>query len=169
MLQHNEVLKHLEHEAFYSHILSVNVGGQVSKAVLRDVQRHPAKPVIMHMDFMRVDENQAIRVHVPLHFTGEEVSPGVKAGGAVSHDLVEIEVEVLPRHLPEFVEVDLSGMNVGDTIHLSGLKLPESCALVELMRGESHDLVVVSMHAKRGGAAAEDEGEAGAEAGEAES
>jgi len=150
-LNHNEVRKHLEHEAFYSHILTVNVGGKVNKAILRDVQRHPAKPLIMHMDFMRVDENQPIRVHVPLHFVGQDASPGVKAGGVVSHELIEVEIEVLPRHLPEYISVDMSGLDIGDTIHLSNLKLPESCELVELMRGESHDLMVASVHAPRRG------------------
>jgi large subunit ribosomal protein L25 len=169
-LVHSEVLKRLDHEGFYSHILTVNVDGKANKAVLRDMQRHPAKPIIMHMDFQRVSENQPIRVHVPLHFAGEDTAPGVKAGGLVTHELIEVELEVLPRHLPEFIEVDISGLNIGESLHLTDLKLPESGSLVELSRGESHDLPVVSIHARRGGGEEEAEGaEGGGEAAEGES
>ena len=162
-LVHSEVLKRLDHEAFYSHILTVNVNGKASKAVLRDMQRHPSKPLIMHMDFQRIDENKPIRVHVPLHFIGADIAPGVKTGGGmVTHELMEVELEVLPRHLPEYIEVDISGLNVGEGVHLSDLKLPESGSLVELGRGEGHDQPVVSIHARRGG------GDEGAEAGEGE-
>jgi len=168
-LVHSEILKRLEHEAFYSHILTVNVGGKPSKTILRDMQRHPAKPVIMHMDFMRVDENKPIRVHVPLHFIGADVAPGAKAGGLISHDLVEVALEVLPKHLPEYIEVDISAMDIGDSLHLSDLKLPETGSLVELARGEGHDLPVASIHVRRGGTEEEVEGgeEAAAEGGEA--
>ena len=162
-LVHSEILKRLDHEAFYSHILTVNIDGKPSKTILRDMQRHPAKPVIMHMDFMRVDENKPIRVHVPLHFIGADVAPGSKAGGLVSHDLVEVALEVLPKHLPEYIEVDISAMEIGDSLHLSDLKLPETGSLVELARGEGHDLPIVSIHVRRGGAE-EDETAGGAEA-----
>jgi large subunit ribosomal protein L25 len=160
MLVHSELLKRLVHEAFYSHILTVNVDGKATKAVLRDMQRHPSKPQIMHMDFQRIDENKPIRVHVPLHFMGADIAPGVKtAGGMVSHELMEVELEVLPQHLPEYIEVDISQMEIGDSVHMSELKLPESGSLVELARGEGHDLPVVSIHARRGGG--EDEGTEG--------
>jgi large subunit ribosomal protein L25 len=150
-LVHSEILKRLDHEAFYSHILTVTVDGKANKAVLRDMQRHPAKPVVMHMDFQCVSENQPIRVHVPLHFIGEDTAPGVKAGGLVTHELIEVALEVLPRHLPEYIEVDISALNIGESLHLTDLKLPETGSLVELGRGESHDLPVVSIHARRGG------------------
>ena len=162
-LVHSEILKRLDHEAFYSHILTVNIDGKPSKTILRDMQRHPAKPVIMHMDFMRVDENKPIRVHVPLHFIGADVAPGAKAGGLVSHDLVEVALEVLPKHLPEYIEVDISAMDIGDSLHLSDLKVPETGSLVELARGEGHDLPIVSIHVRRGGAE-EDETAGGEEA-----
>ena len=162
-LVHSEILKRLDHEAFYSHILTVNIDGKPSKTILRDMQRHPAKPVIMHMDFMRVDENKPIRVHVPLHFIGADVAPGAKAGGLVSHDLVEVALEVLPKHLPEYIEVDISAMEIGDSLHLSDLTLPETGSLVELGRGEGHDLPIVSIHVRRGGAE-EEETAGGAEA-----
>jgi large subunit ribosomal protein L25 len=166
-LVHSEILKRLDHEAFYSHILTVSVGGTPNKAVLRDMQRHPSKALIMHMDFQRVDENQPIRVHVPLHFAGEDVCRGVKAGGMVSHDLIEVELEVLPRNLPEYLEVDVSGLGMGESLHLSDLKLPEGGQLVELARGGDHDLQVVSIQTRRGGGDEAEEG--GEEAGEAES
>jgi large subunit ribosomal protein L25 len=169
-LVHSEILKRLDHEAFYSHILTVNVDGKANSAVLRDMQRHPAKPVVMHMDFQRVSKDQPIRVNVPLHFVGEDVAPGVKAGGMVTHDMTEVELEVLPRFLPEFIEVDVSGLEIGDFLQLSDLKLPEQGSLVELARGEGHDLTVVSVHTRRGGMEEEEEqgeapegGEVGAE------
>ncbi|MFQ5642147.1 MAG: 50S ribosomal protein L25/general stress protein Ctc [Thiogranum sp.] len=170
-LVHSEILKRLDYEAFYSHILTVNVDGKPSKTILRDMQRHPARPIIMHMDFMRIDESKPIRVHVPLHFVGADVAPGVKAGGLVSHDLVEVALEVLPTHLPEYIEVDVSAMEIGDILHLSDLRLPESGSLVELARGDGHDLPVVSIHVRRGGAEAGEEAaaEGGEEAAEGES
>jgi large subunit ribosomal protein L25 len=169
-LAHNDLQKRLVHEAFYSHILTINVDGKASKAILRDMQRHPAKPLIMHMDFQRINEGQPIRVHVPLHFIGEEVAPGVKTGGGMmTHEMIEVELEVLPMHLPEFIEVDVSSLDIGDALHLTDLKLPESGSLVELGRGEGHDQTVVSVHAPR--VVTEDEsveaGEAGAAGGEA--
>ncbi len=170
-LLHNELAKRLSHEAFYSHILTVNVDGKASKAILRDIQRHPAKPVIMHMDFQRVNEDEPIRVHVPLHFIGEDVAPGVKTGGGlIMHEMIEVELEVLPGHLPEFIEVDVSNLQIGDSLHLTDLKLPESGSLVELARGESHDQPVVSVHAPRvvteEGAEGTAEGEPGTGGGE---
>ena len=129
------------------------------------MQRHPAKPIVMHMDFQRVDENKPIRVHVPLHFIGEDVAPGAKAGGLITHELIEVALDVLPRHLPEFIEVDVSALEVGESLHLSDLPLPEGGSLVELARGEGHDLPVVSIHVRRGGG--ETEGDAAVEGGEA--
>ncbi|MDH3832308.1 MAG: 50S ribosomal protein L25/general stress protein Ctc [Gammaproteobacteria bacterium] len=166
-LVHSEIIKRLEHEAFYSHILTVNLDGKSTKAVLRDMQRHPAKPIIMHMDFQRVDENKAIHVNVPLHFVGADVAPGVKASGMVSHELIGVDLAVLPAHLPEFIEVDISAMNIGDALHLSDLKLPETGVLVELGRGEGHDLPVVSIHAPRTVSDEEEQAAAPEEGGEA--
>ncbi len=161
-LVHSEILKRLDHEAFYSHILTVKVDGKPTKTILRDMQRHPAKPVIMHMDFMRIDEKKPIRVHVPLHFLGADVAPGAKEGGLISHDMVEVTLEVLPKHLPEYIEVDISAMEIGDILHLTDLKLPETGSLVELARGEGHDLPIVSIHVRRGGTEEEEEAAAAA-------
>lgn len=167
-LNHNEVIRNLEHEAFYSHILTIKVGGSETRAVLRDLQRHPSKPFVQHMDLQRVSETEKIRMHVPLHFLGEEVAPGVKAGGMISHEIIEVEVECLPKDLPEYIEVDISGMDVGDSLHLSDLAIPGGVDLLELARGEGHDLGVVSIHAKRGAEEVEEEAapEAAAEGGE---
>jgi large subunit ribosomal protein L25 len=156
-LEHNEVIRNLEHEAFYSHILTVKVGGSETRAVLRDLQRHPSKPFVQHMDLQRVSESEKLRMHVPLHFSGEDVAPGVKAGGMVSHEIIEVEVECLPKDLPEYIEVDISGMEVGESLHLSDLKMPEGAVLLELARGEGHDLGVVSIHTKRGTTELEEE------------
>jgi large subunit ribosomal protein L25 len=151
-LNHNQVLRSLEHEAFYSHILTVNVGGTGTRAVLRDLQRHPSKPTILHVDLQRVSATEKLRMHVPLHFLGEDIAPGVKLGGGmVMHELIEVEIECLPQDLPEFIEVDVSALEVGDSLHLSDLKVPQGLTLVELARGEDHDLGVVSIHARRTG------------------
>jgi large subunit ribosomal protein L25 len=166
-LSHNELLRNLEHEAFYSHILTINSGGSSTSAILRDLQRHPSKPVILHVDLQRVTADEELRTQVPLHIVGEDTCPGIKAGGLVSHDQTEVEVECLPKHLPEFIEVDISAMEIGDTLHLSDLKVPEGVTLLELVRGEDHDLGVVSIHAKRGGGD-EAEAEGGEEAGAGE-
>jgi len=149
-LDHNEVLRNLAHEAFYSHILTVKIGDKQERAILKDLQRHPAKPIIQHLDLQRVSETEKIRVHVPLHFVGEDVAPGVKVGaGVVSHLLIEVEVLCFPRHLPEFIEVDISGLELGDAIHMSELKVPEGVELVDLAHGDEQDLPVVSIHKPR--------------------
>ena len=167
-LAHNIMLQHVEHEAFFSHILTVNVGGQSEKAILKDIQWHAYKPSIMHMDFQRVDESTVIKVHVPVHFVGEDVAPGVKAGGIVTHQLTTVEVSCPAGKLPEYVEADVSALNLGESIHLSDIKLPEGVSIVELSHGEEHDLPVAAVVATRGGAAAEEEvEEASAEEGEA--
>ena len=170
-LLHNELLRNLEHEAFYSHILTINTGGNATSAILRDLQRHPSKPVIMHVDLQRVSADEELRTQVPVHFIGEDVSPGVKAGGLVMHELTEVEIECLPKDLPEFIEVDMSMLDVGDTVHLSDLKVPDGVTLLELVRGEDHDQSVATIHAKRVETEAEEgevaEGGPTAEGGEA--
>jgi large subunit ribosomal protein L25 len=172
-LSHNELLRNLEHEAFYSHILTINTGGSTTSAILRDLQRHPSKPVILHVDLQRVSADEELRTHVPVHFVGEDVCPGVKAGGLVMHELTEVEIECFPKDLPEYIEVDMSTLDVGDTVHLSDLKVPDGVTLLELARGEDHDLSVASIHAKRAEEAApeeaaEAEARGGEEAGGAE-
>jgi large subunit ribosomal protein L25 len=118
--------------------------------LLRDMQRHPYKQIIMHLDFQRVDENQAIRVAVPLHFLNEDKSPAGKAADVVvTHELNEVEVSCLPKDLPEFIEIDLSALAVGDIVHLSELKLPKGVEIPELKLGKEHDVaVVIAKHGK---------------------
>jgi large subunit ribosomal protein L25 len=143
-----ELDKRLKNEAFYSHILTLNIGGTEESAVLKDLQRHPAKPQITHLDLQRVVADEELRMHVPLHFKGEAVAPGVKqGGGVVQHHLVDVEVLCLPKDLPEFIEVDVSAMELNDALHLSQLKLPEGVTLVALEHDD--DQAVVSVHIPR--------------------
>ncbi len=161
-VNHNELLRHLENEAFYSHILTIDVGGKKEQAVLKDLQRHPAKPFILHLDLMRVSAGEKIRVNVPLHFVGEDVAPGVKIGGGiVNHAITEVEISCLPKDLPEYIEVDLSRLELGESLHLSDLQLPPGVELVQLLQGEEHDVAVATIQATRGSAAAESGEEAG--------
>jgi len=139
VLDHNEIVKHLAHEAVYSHVLDVKIGAKTEKAVLKHIQRHPAKPVIFHMDFLRVDETHKLKVHVPLHFVNEAISVGVKKGGVVTHAMVDVEVLCMPSVLPEFIEVDLANIDVGDTVHLSDLVLPAGVEIPALQQGAEHD------------------------------
>lgn len=149
-LSHNKVQKALENEAFYSHILTINIDGKKEKAVLRALQRHPYKPKIMHMDFQRISETEKLTMHIPLHFSGEELAPGVKEeGGIVAHLLSSVEVICLPKHLPEFLEVDISALALNASLHLSDIKLPQGVELVELSHGHDNDLPVVSIHLPR--------------------
>jgi len=161
-VSHSEMLKHLEHEAFYSHILTIKMGDQVDKAVLKDLQRHPSKPFIMHIDFQRIDEAHKLHMHIPLHFMNEEHCVGVKQdGGVISHLMSEIEIHCLPKDLPEYIEIDLTEVHAGNSIHLSDLKLPEGVEIPGLAHGADHDLPVVAVHKGRGaGDDEEAEGEA---------
>jgi large subunit ribosomal protein L25 len=147
MLNHQKLLIMLDNERFYSTILSLKVGDQTQAAILKDVQRHPFKNAIVHVDFQRVEENEKIRISIPLHFTGAAVSPGVKSqGGLVSHMRTEVEVSCLPKDLPEFVEVDISGLSLNESIHLSQLKIPQGVVLIELAK---EDAAVVAIHSPR--------------------
>jgi len=167
-LSHNEVAKKLANEAVYSHILQLNVGGKVQNAILKDMQRHPAKDTIIHMDFMRVNMNEKIKVHVPLHFINEAISVGVKAGGVVTHSMVEIEVTCLPGDLPEYIEVDLEDVDVGGSVHLTDITVSKGVEILALTHGEDHNLPVAQIVKTRIAASEDDdvtdaaEGEEGA-------
>jgi large subunit ribosomal protein L25 len=137
----------LDNERFYSTILNLKVGDQSQAAILKDVQRHPFKNAIVHVDFQRVEENEKIRISIPLHFKGEAIAPGVKSqGGLVSHMRTEVEVSCLPKDLPEFIEVDISGLSLNESIHLSQLKIPADVHLVDLAK---EDAAVVAIHSPR--------------------
>ena len=166
-MDHDKVAHALENEAFYSSILTVKVAGKAQKAILRDLQRHPARPVINHVDFQRVSSKDKIHMQVPLHFINEDIAVGVKIGGGlISHNMNELEVVCMASDLPEYIEVDVKDLEEGHSLHISDLKLPEGVESVALSHGEDHDLPVVSIHAKRGGGSDEAEEAPAAEGGE---
>ncbi len=164
-LDHHKLIHNLDHEAFYSHILTIDVAGKKEKAVLKDLQRHPAKPIILHADFLRVSETEKLKMNVPLHFINEELAPGVKAGGVLTHNVTEVEVLCLPGNLPEYLEVDMAGVEMEQILHLTNINLPEGVELVELTHGEGHDQAIAAIHKTR--ASKDTDAEEGAE-GEAE-
>lgn len=160
--------KAIEDESFFSSVLNLVIDGKSEQVVVRDLQRHPYKPVVTHADFMRVDASHAITINVPLHVVGEEKSKGIKDHGGELHVLSnEVQISCLPKDLPDFLEVDISEVEVGTTLHLSDLKLPAGVTLVELTHGADHDNAVLSItKPKVRGAAAE--GEEGEDEGSAE-
>jgi large subunit ribosomal protein L25 len=144
-IEHNTILLAAKHEWFFSSILDLNVDGKVQKVLVRDWQKHPFKQQMLHMDFLRINENEAVRVNVPLHFLNQEKSPAGKTSGVViSHNLTEVEVSCLPKDLPEFIELDLVDLKPGDIVHLSQLKLPKGVNLPALNLGADHDIAVVT-------------------------
>ena len=142
-LQHKDVWMASQNEWFYSSILDLSLGGDVQKVLLRDMQRHPFKQQVLHLDFQRVNENEAIHIRVPLHFLNQETSPaGKKSGIVITHELNDVEISCLPKDLPEYLEVDLGNIDVGDIIHLSDVKLPNGVEIPELRFGKEHDHAV---------------------------
>ena len=177
-LEQKDVQYQLQYESFYTQVLELNVGGKTQEVLLRDLQHHPFRQDILHMDFQRVDAAKEVHVNVPLHFINEDVSVGVKQeGGAISHIVTEVEVVCLPKDIPEFIEVDLSEMHMGDILHLTDLKLPAGVEVLALKQGEEHDSAVATIHARKGadeveaaeeGVAAAEEAEPKEEGGESE-
>jgi len=164
-LKDNEIKKSLESEAFYSSILTIKFDGKEESAILKDLQRHPARGDVMHADFLRVSKNQAIHVNVPLHFINEEACVGVKmGGGAISHQMGDVEIICLPGDLPEFIEVDMIDVELETIIHLTDLKLPKGVKIAALQHGEDHDLPVCSVHKQKVSSADDEDGAAEAEA-----
>ena len=147
VFDHNRVILKLENESFYSSILNIKVGEKSQAAILKDVQRHPARPQVMHMDFQRIVEDEEIKMLVPIHFDGEDVAPGVKEGGGkVSHLITELEIVCLPKHLPEYLEIDVSELELDAMLKMSDVKLPEGVSVPALAQGEEADRPVVSIH-----------------------
>lgn len=143
-LDHETVWLASQNEWFYSSILDLSLGGDVQKVLLRDMQRHPYKQLIMHLDFQRVNDNETLRTAVPLHFLNEDTSPAGKSSDVVvMHELNEVEVECLPKDLPEYLEIDLATLSVGDIVHLSDIKLPKGVEIPALKQGKEHDVAVV--------------------------
>ncbi|NDK40139.1 50S ribosomal protein L25/general stress protein Ctc [Pseudoxanthomonas gei] len=149
-LNHNDVWLASQNDWFYSSLLDLNLNGDVQKVLLRDMQRHPFKQQIMHLDFQRVNEKETLHVAVPLHFLNEDKSPaGKSVEVVVTHELKDVNIECLPKDLPEFIEVDLAELSVGDIIYLSDLKLPAGVEIPGLKLGKDHDdAVVIAKHGK---------------------
>jgi len=153
-LDHNVVMHSLENEAFYSSILTLNIGKDSEKVVLKDLQRHPYKNRLMHIDLLRINENEALTMRVPLHFINEEKAKGVKEGGGViSHTLTEVDVVCLPKDLPEYIEVDMLEVTLDQTVHVSDLVLPEGVQLYSLLHGGDASLSVAAIHAPKASSA----------------
>ncbi len=178
-LDHNQFLRHLDEEAFYAHILTLVINGKKDQVVLKDLQRHPANDnKILHADFLRVDAKHEMTMTVPLHFMGEDVAPGVKDGGQVSHMMTEVDIACLPKDLPEYIEVDVSNVEMDGSIHLTDLVLPKGVSLTalthhqeeELEEGErsAYDQAVASIHMPRVQEVEEDEDEEAPEAADEE-
>jgi LSU ribosomal protein L25P len=145
---HNDVLLGSRYESFYSSVIELTVDGKAEKVLIKDWQKHPFKQLMLHMDFQRVNENEAVRVAVPVHFLNQDKSPaGKTAGLVISHNLTEVTVSCLPKDLPEFIELDLAKLAAGDIIHLSDLKLPAGVEIPELGLGKEHDVAVVTVAA----------------------
>lgn len=147
-LEHKTISKSLESEAFYSHILTLKTGTDSERVILKAVQRHPFKPRVLHVDFQRVRADEKLHMHIPLHFVGADVAPGAKdAGGVISHIMNDVEVSCLPDNLPEYLEIDLSNMQLNQILHLSDIKLPNGVEIIALSHGD--DKPVVSIHMPR--------------------
>ena len=155
-MEQKDIQHQLDNESFYTQVLSLNVDGAAVDVLVRDLQHHPFKMDILHIDFQRVDAKKEVHVLIPLHFENEESSPGVKTeGGAVQHIITEVEVTCLPGDLPEFIVVDVGEMHTDDILHLSDLKLPKGVELAAFKQGvdHEHDSAVVSIHARKAEAA----------------
>lgn len=146
-LKHNELIRNLEEEAFYSQIITVDFGDKKELAILRDLQRHPAKAIVLHADLQRIKEDEVLHVSVPLHFINESEAPAIKTlGGKASHVLNEVEVACLPKDLPQYIEVDMMDIEKGGIVHMSDLKMPEGVTLPQLALGEDHDQALAAIH-----------------------
>lgn len=147
-LEHKHISKSLENEAFYSHILTLKTGSESERIILKDVQRHPFKPKILHVDFQRVRSDEKLHMNIPLHFVGGDIAPGAKdAGGVISHIMSDVEISCLPDDLPEYIQLDISAMQLNDILHLSDIKLPKGVEILALSHGD--DKPVVSIHMPR--------------------
>lgn len=149
-IDHKKFMHSLENEAFYSHILTLTVDGKDEQVVLKDLQRHPAKVAVMHADFLRVSAKEKLHMQIPLHFINEEKCPGAKEGGLVTHSITEVEIACLPKDLPEFLTVDVSSLELDQSLHMSDITVPAGVEIVELSHGEGHDQPIAACHMTRG-------------------
>jgi len=177
-LDEEQVLRLMREEAFFSQIIDIKLGRSKEQALLKDLQRHPFKPLVSHLDFQRIKAGEKLTTHIPIHFLNEEKAKGVKEGGVLHHDMIEVEIECLPKDIPEYLEVDVSELEIGEGIHLSQVSVPKGVEIPSLSNDPEHDPTVVSIHAPRvteeqleeeaEEAAAEGAAAAGEEVGEAE-
>jgi large subunit ribosomal protein L25 len=145
MFDHNKVLRELENASFYSSILTIKVGDESRAAIVKDIQRHPAKKIILHIDFQRIVEDEKIRMQIPIHFLGEEDAIGVKiGGGSVSRLMTELEVSCLPKDLPEFLEVDISELELDQMLHVSNISLPKGVEISEIVLEQDQAIVSIA-------------------------
>lgn len=164
-IPHKDLAKALSNEAFFSHIITLHVGKKSEQVVIKDLQRHPAKPRLMHADFQRVSADHAITVQVPLHFINEEKCVGVKnGGGSLIKAMTELQVSCLPKDLPEFIEVDVIKLGLGEAMHISDITLPKGVTSVDLTHGADADNAIVSVLPPRGGATEDGDAESDSEA-----
>lgn len=163
LLDHHEIFHNLETEGFHSAIIKINVNGKVEQAILRDVQMDPVKPNVLHVDFQRISATEKLHIAVPIHFIGQDRAPGVKTeGGIMSHNLTEVDVSCLPADLPEYLEIDVSGMHLHDSLYLSDIKVPEGVEVTALLH-EGEDQIVATIYAPQMEVEEELEGEAAEE------
>ena len=145
-LAENQLVRHLQDEQFYSSIINLKLEKGSEKVMLRDLQRHPARPVVLHADLLRVNSKEKVRITVQLHYINEESAAGVKLdGGRVTKSMMDVEISCLVKDIPEFIEVDLIELGMGESFHLSNLKLPKGVESVQLALGEGHDLAIASI------------------------
>ncbi len=147
---HKDITKALENDAVYSSIISLSIDGKAEDTIIKDIQRHPAKQIILHMDFLRVSKTTKLQTRVPLNFINEDICVGVKLGGGlIAHTMTDIEVSCLPKDLPEAVDVDMSEVDVGQILHLSDLTLPNGVESVSLSQGADYDLTVATVNKQK--------------------
>ena len=156
-LEHNKVIQAQDFEAFYSHVLTINIDGKKEEALVKDMQRHPFKPKVTHIDFVRVVAGELLTTNAPIHFINEDKADAIKLeGGHAEHHMNEIEITCLPKDLPEYIEVDVANVALDQTLHLSDIVFPKGVSSVELAKGEEHDLAVVSIKQAKGPAVTEE-------------
>ncbi len=163
-LAHKDVMKALENEGFYSQVVSLDVDGKAEDVIIKDIQRHPAKAIVLHMDFLRVSKTTKLTTKIPLHFINEDTCVGVKLGGGlIAHSMTELDIQCLPKDLPEYLEVDMAEIELGQTVHISDIKLPKGVESVALSQGEDHDLPVATVNKPKAAVEEEPADEAGSE------
>jgi len=147
---HKDITKALENDAVYSSIISLSIDGKAEDTIIKDIQRHPAKQIILHMDFLRVSKTTKLQTRVPLNFINEDICVGVKLGGGlIAHTMTDIEISCLPKDLPESIDVDMAEVDVGQIVHLSDLTLPDGVESVSLSQGTDYDLTVATVNKQK--------------------